>query len=108
VALAGDAAHPMRPYLAQGAAMAIEDAWTLGELMARPQPTPGERDWAALFQRFAQVRWKRNARVQAGAVRNGQVFHAQGALRTARNLAMGLGGERLLDNAWLYSGPPRP
>src|SRR5690606_35749978 len=29
VALLGDAAHPLRPYLAQGAAMAIEDAWTL-------------------------------------------------------------------------------
>ena len=30
VALLGDAAHPTRPYLAQGAAMALEDAWTLG------------------------------------------------------------------------------
>ena len=36
VALLGDAAHPTRPYLAQGAAMALEDAWTLGRLLALP------------------------------------------------------------------------
>ncbi len=35
VALLGDAAHPLRPYLAQGAAMAMEDAWTLGQLIDR-------------------------------------------------------------------------
>lgn len=33
VALLGDAAHPMVPYLAQGAAMAIEDAATLAKLL---------------------------------------------------------------------------
>jgi len=107
VALVGDAAHPMRPYLAQGAAMALEDAWTLGQLLAAQggrQPV----DWAPLFQRFAHLRWARNARVQAHSARNGRIFHAQGLLRLGRNLAMALGGEHLLDNPWLYSGPPRP
>ena len=44
----------------------------------------------------------------AGAIRNGTVFHADGWLRMARNVAMATLGERLLDNPWLYSGPPRP
>lgn len=107
VALLGDAAHPLRPYLAQGAAMAIEDAWTLGRLLqAQPVATPP--DWPALFGRYAQTRWQRNARVQSRSQRNGTIFHASGALRWARNLSMGLLGESLLENPWLYSGPPEP
>jgi salicylate hydroxylase len=39
VTLAGDAAHPMLPFLAQGAVMAIEDAYALGTLLAKlPAP----------------------------------------------------------------------
>lgn len=105
VALLGDAAHPMRPYLAQGAAMALEDAWTLGKLLA---PHNEAVPWVDVFQRYAQIRWSRNARVQAQSARNGRIFHAQGMLRWARNLAMAVGGERLLDNPWLYQGPPVP
>jgi salicylate hydroxylase len=105
VALLGDAAHPMRPYLAQGAAMAIEDAWTLGRLwQARKKGT----DWPALFADFALARWQRNARVQQHAQRNGVVFHASGLLRWGRDTAMSMLGERLLDNTWLYDGPPEP
>lgn len=107
VALLGDAAHPLRPYLAQGAAMALEDAWTLGRLRAgapRGQPV----DWPALLQRYALTRWARNARVQARSERNGRIFHADGLLRIGRNMAMALGGESLLDQPWLYSGPPGP
>lgn len=108
VALAGDAAHPMRPYLAQGAAMALEDAWTLGRLVQRAlaadstSPLP----WAALFQRYAQGRWQRNARVQANSIANGKVFHAGGLLRLGRNAALSLMGDTLIDKPWLYSGPP--
>ena len=105
VALLGDAAHPLRPYLAQGAAMAIEDAWTLGRLAGAAQ---GPIDWATLFARYAQTRWQRNARVQARSQRNGTIFHASGALRLARNAAMAVLGESLMDNPWLYSGPPDP
>ncbi len=35
MALLGDAAHPMLPYLAQGAAMAIEDAAVAAQCLAR-------------------------------------------------------------------------
>lgn len=107
VALLGDAAHPLRPYLAQGAAMALEDAWTLGQLRESEAPDVVP-DWTSLLQRYAQTRWQRNARVQARSQRNGTIFHASGALRLARNAAMALLGEPLLDNPWLYKGPPAP
>ena len=51
---------------------------------------------------------KRNARVQARSQRNGSIFHASGPLRLARNAAMAMLGESLMDNPWLYSGPPDP
>ena len=98
VALLGDAAHPMRPYLAQGAGMAIEDAAELGLVLngATPQNAP------AALQHYAVNRWQRNARVQARALRNGQIFHATGPVRCGRDVAMKLMGERLLDMPWLY------
>jgi salicylate hydroxylase len=104
VAWLGDAAHPMRPYLAQGAAMALEDAWTLGRLAIGAEPA----DWPVLLQRYAHTRWQRNARVQACAVHNGEIFHASGPLRMARNLGLAVASEWLMDNPWLYNGPPEP
>ena len=59
------------------------------------------------LQRFAYSRWQRNARVQARAVRNGEIFHATGALRWGRDAAMKLLGQRLLDMPWLYGVPDR-
>jgi salicylate hydroxylase len=105
VALLGDAAHPMRPYLSQGAGMALEDAWTLGLLADRYQ---ANTDWSALFARYAAHRWARNARVQRSSLNNGRAYHARGLFRWGRNVAMKLLGERLLANHWLYSGPARP
>jgi salicylate hydroxylase len=103
VALLGDAAHPMRPYLAQGAGMAIEDAAELGRALA--QALDPAFDVPTLLNRYALNRWQRNARVQARAIRNGQVFHADGVVRLARDASMKLLGERLLDVPWLYGGP---
>jgi len=100
VALLGDAAHPMRPYLAQGAGMAIEDAAALGALLG--QGAGPSADVAALLQRYAAGRWARNARVQARSARNGRIFHARGPLRWARNAALELLGDKLLDVPWLY------
>lgn len=107
VALLGDAAHPLRPYLAQGAAMALEDAWTLGRLLAH-QGAPSADTWPRLFDHLAQARWQRNARVQQRSARNGSIFHASGVVRLGRNAAMATLGEALLDNPWLYAGPPDP
>lgn len=100
VALLGDAAHPMRPYLAQGAGMAIEDAAELGHALA--QALDPALDVPTMLQRYALNRWQRNARVQARALRNGQLFHAHGLLRWGRDVSMKLLGEKLLDMPWLY------
>jgi salicylate hydroxylase len=105
VALVGDAAHPLRPYLAQGAAMAMEDAWTIGRLL---KPAPASNDWPSVLARFADTRWQRNARVQQHSQRNGRIFHATGLVRFGRDTAMRWLGEGLLDNPWLYDGPPEP
>jgi salicylate hydroxylase len=101
VALLGDAAHPMRPYLAQGAGMAIEDA----QVMAKGLSAGGASVTAQL-QVYAEQRWARNARVQARAIRNGRIFHAQGPVALGRNLSMRLMGERVMDVPWLYGGGP--
>ena len=97
IALLGDAAHPMRPFLAQGAGMALEDAQ---QLVASLQTHPG--DVPAALAHYAQVRWQRNARVQTRALRNGEIFHLRGPMRLGRDLSLKLLGERLLDIPWLY------
>ncbi|MBT2323067.1 FAD-dependent monooxygenase [Variovorax paradoxus] len=98
VALAGDAAHPMLPYLAQGAGMAIEDGVALAEALGG-----GDSEAVpAALARYAAARWERNARVQARARRNGEIFHATGLVRMSRDAALRLLGARLLDQPWLY------
>ena len=101
VALLGDAAHPMRPYLAQGAGMAIEDAAELAHALQGDVD-----DIPAALQRYAQARWRRNARVQARAIRNGEVFHMQGFMQFSRDLSLKILGPRLMALPWLYGGGP--
>jgi len=100
IALLGDSAHPMRPFLAQGAGMAIEDAAELARSWARADLQIEDR-----LQMYAQARWARNAQVQQRSIRNGQIFHLQGPLRWGRNVAMKVMGESLMDVPWLYAGP---
>ena len=99
VVLIGDAAHPMRPYLAQGAGMAIEDAAELERVMSSQ---PGVDNVPTALGQFAHARWQRNARVQARSIRNGEIFHASGLVRWGRDVSLGLLGKRLLDLPWLY------
>ncbi|MDF1628353.1 MAG: FAD-dependent monooxygenase [Alcanivoracaceae bacterium] len=82
--LIGDAAHPMLPFLAQGAAMGIEDAWVLSELIAS-----GGGDVGAQFQ---TLREQRCSRVQQLARDNMVLFHHRNpVLRNGRDLvAQGL------------------
>lgn len=101
VALLGDAAHPMRPYLAQGAGMAIEDAAELGRNLAQVDAV---LDVPTMLRRYALNRWQRNARVQARSIRNGEIFHLDGPLAWGRDASLKLLGERLLDVPWLYRG----
>ena len=99
VALLGDAAHPMPPYLAQGAGMALEDATQLQAALALHDVEVPLR-----LRRYALNRWQRAARVQARSQRNGRIFHATGPVRWGRDLGLRLLGERLLDVPWLYQG----
>ncbi len=102
LALLGDAAHPMLPYLAQGAGMAVEDAHALGHCLRAN--LDGSMDVPDALKTYANDRWARNARVQRRAIRNEQIFHATGLLALGRNLSMRLLGERVMDLPWLYSG----
>ncbi len=99
VALLGDAAHPMVPYLAQGAGMAIEDAAELQRALSMH-----DLEVPLRLTRYALNRWQRNARVQARATRNGRIFHAIGPVRWGRDASLRLLGARVLDLPWLYRG----
>lgn len=98
VALLGDAAHPMRPFLAQGAGMAIEDAAGLARALAMDAV-----DVPTRLKRYALARWQRCARVQARSIRNGEIFHSTGLVRLGRDMSIKLLGSRILDVPWLYA-----
>ena len=98
VTLLGDAAHPMLPFLAQGAAMAIEDAAVLADALA------ATHDVAAALRSYEQARHTRVARVWRAARRNDTVYHLPWPASAARDFAMGrMGGDRLLAHYdWIY------
>lgn len=99
IALLGDAAHPVLPYLAQGAALAIEDAATLAALLpADPHRVPGA------LEAYAKSRRARVDRVQAEARRNGRIYHASPLVAFGRNMVMRqFGPERMTTRYdWLY------
>jgi salicylate hydroxylase len=92
VALLGDAAHPMHPYMVQGAGMAIEDAAEL----ARALSMDAAVDVSTRLQRYALARWQRVARMQARSVRGRKLLHAAGLKRFGRDALLRLLGVRLL------------
>ena len=71
IAFLGDTACLQPPFLAQGAAMAIEDAWTLALALHKYSPLEA-------FMLYKNLREKRSVRVQKTALRHLRVFHAQG------------------------------
>jgi len=99
IALLGDAAHPVLPFLAQGAALAIEDAITLARCI---ETCPGDPSTA--FLRYAALRRPRVARVQSLSRRFGWIYHLRGPLRLARNLVLERRREAatLASLDWLY------
>jgi salicylate hydroxylase len=82
-ALLGDAAHPILPFLAQGAVLAIEDAVVLAQCLADHPCQP-----ALAFAAYAAVRRPRALRVQNAARQNGQIYHLTGLAAAARDLAL--------------------
>jgi salicylate hydroxylase len=103
VTLLGDAAHPMLPFLAQGAAMAIEDAEVLARRLAERPDDP-----AAAMRLYERQRRRRTARVQRAARSNARVYHLGRAGASLRGLALAaMGGKRLLTRYdWLYGWMP--
>ena len=100
VTLFGDAAHPVLPFLAQGAALAIEDSAVLVREISR-----SPHDLARAFAAYETARKPRTARVQAAARQNASTFHAAWPISAARNFVM-----RRTDlakrYAWLYGWQP--
>ena len=86
IALAGDAAHPMMPFLAQGAAQAIEDAAALGDAFAR------EPDAHAALRSYESARLPTARAVVAASERQAAIYHLRGPAAVARDLAMRAAG----------------
>jgi salicylate hydroxylase len=82
-ALLGDAAHPMLPFLAQGAVMALEDATVLAARLAK-----SNGNVAASLQAYQDDRRPRALRVAEASRRNGRIYHLAGAAALARNGVM--------------------
>jgi salicylate hydroxylase len=101
--LLGDACHPMLPFLAQGATMALEDAWVLADALdLAEEPERG-------LMAYEAARLPRTARVQRAAARSGRIYHlgpglrgpAQAALRGLSAVAPALLAARF---DWLFGG----
>ncbi|MFZ0523600.1 MAG: FAD-dependent monooxygenase [Candidatus Acidiferrales bacterium] len=75
VTLLGDAAHPMLPFLSQGAAMAIEDGYVLGAVLAE------NSEPAAAFKKYQSLRLPRTSRVQLESRKRGETYHMSSPLK---------------------------
>ncbi|MCX5496938.1 FAD-dependent monooxygenase [Kaistia dalseonensis] len=97
--LVGDAAHAMLPFLAQGAAMAIEDAAILVRCLTR-----ANTDIEGALARYEVLRKPRVTRVWQTARQSGTIYHMSPLTAPFRDATMKtLGGERLLGRYdWLY------
>ena len=98
VTLLGDAVHATLPYMAQGAAMAIEDAAVLSRALELPLPLDGR------LRRYGEHRAPRTARVVRESSEMGELYHIDdaAAMRKAfhdRNIAKSR-------NEWLYPYDP--
>jgi salicylate hydroxylase len=107
VTLLGDAAHPMLPFLAQGAAAAIEDAAVLADALAQ-----APRDLTQAMRGYERARLRRVTRLQRAARSQGRLYHLRAGEAFARNLFLRMAGGRMLLGRydWLYDwrAPPPP
>ncbi|WP_323005488.1 FAD-dependent monooxygenase [Pseudorhodobacter sp.] len=84
-AILGDAAHPTLPFLAQGANMALEDAWVLADCLARFGLSDG-------LPAYQAARKQRCAKIVQAANNNARAYHLRAPLRTLAHLGLRLGG----------------
>jgi salicylate hydroxylase len=78
VALLGDACHPMLPFLAQGAAMAIEDSYALAHCLA------SDTDTHAALQTYQNIRLPRSRDIQLNARKNAALYHMSSPIEQAK------------------------
>lgn len=81
----GDAAHPTLPFLAQGASMALEDAWLLADRLAK-------LPLAEALTAYQIARKLRCTRIVAAANGNAKAYHLSGLQRSITHTALRLGG----------------
>ena len=100
VILAGDAAHPMPPHLAQGAGQSLIDAASMKSLISDDP----DQDLSTLFTTWGASRLKATRLIQEKADRAGRIFALDGPLTYLRNFGLAtLGGSamaRELDRIW--------
>lgn len=99
LALLGDAAHPVLPFLAQGGVMALEDAVVIADALAANRANPAEA-----FIAYERARRDRVLSVAAASRRNGRIYHLAGLAAAARNFGFAhVPGERFMSRFdWLY------
>jgi salicylate hydroxylase len=107
VAIAGDAAHPTLPFLAQGANMALEDVWTLAAAL----DAAGDDQATAALAGWERARAPRCARIVEAANRNARAYHLSGPLRPMAHAALRLAGRAAPGLAlsrydWIYRFDP--
>ena len=100
ITLLGDACHPTLPFMAQGAAMAIEDAAVLAACLSQDQSV------AMAVRRYEDLRRQRTAGIQLGSRRNARVFHLSGIAAWLRNRAAGLARRNSMDALFSYDPLP--
>jgi len=96
ITLLGDSCHATLPFMAQGAAMALEDAAVLAACLDRYDAVP------AALARYERLRRPRTAAVQQGSRRNARVFHLSGPAAWARNRLARRAGRRAMDGLFRY------
>jgi salicylate hydroxylase len=101
VTLLGDAAHPMFPFFAQGAAQAVEDAAVLARCLAEDAQAP-----ARALQRYQSLRIGRTTRLQQVSHARAHVNHlSDGPEQQARDQALAA-ADPLAASAWIYAYDP--
>jgi len=97
VTLLGDACHPTLPFMAQGAAMAIEDAAVLAGCLS------GGSEISVALARYEDLRRDRTASIQRGSRRNATVFHLSGVKAWLRNQVLKTAQNRTMDGLFNYN-----
>jgi len=107
VALLGDAAHPILPFLAQGAVMALEDAAVLAESLKDSVSNEGKLNRSRVSAALRAYQTRRRARVfrvQERSMWQGKIYHMKGGMARARDCALRFSPPKglMAGYDWLY------